>query len=208
MKIRHPWVRIAPFQLHKSTDPQNEELTTAADVTFGWPAQGYMAEATPVISGNWMTIRFQVETGEYHNRRWIFRRVGDRMEALPDGWTQEDIDLLRKRLADFMKLAASLNSSYRCMWLLKYEAHPTVRRCLAGFTRRIARFTLPPPCGKSNGRVTPLRVPTSVVESCPRVFSLCATTVWCAFARHESRRRAEYYNARLSIRSNHEAVAP
>jgi tetratricopeptide (TPR) repeat protein len=94
---------IAP-QLHKSTDGQyNEGLQTAANVTFGWPAQGWIAEGTPVISGDWMTIRFHVENAEYHNWRWIFRRVGDRMEAPPDGWTQEDIELLRKRLADFMK---------------------------------------------------------------------------------------------------------
>ena len=94
---------IAP-QLHRSTDGQyNEGLKTAANVTTGWPAQGWIAEGTPVISGNWMTIRFHVENAEYHNWRWIFRRVGDRMEAPPNGWTQEDIELLRKRLADFMK---------------------------------------------------------------------------------------------------------
>ena len=29
------------------------------------------------------------------------------------------------------KLAASLNSSYHCKWLLKYEAHPTVRRAFS-----------------------------------------------------------------------------
>ncbi len=89
-----------------------------------------VARMRPTVQQQFAAAKFQQDSDDAKSLIDHFKRTRIKLlqtqQQFPAGSPQ-----VQQAEAELKQLAASLNSSYHCKWLLKYEAHPSVRRAFS-----------------------------------------------------------------------------
>ncbi|UCF37679.1 MAG: tetratricopeptide repeat protein [Acidobacteriota bacterium] len=101
-----------------------------------------VVQASPAVKQQFAAAKFQQDVddarsliGFFKERRIAFLRA---QQEHPAGSPQ-----LAQLEGELKQLAASLNSSYHCKWLLKYDTHPSVRRAFSSLVDQSYQEMMP-----------------------------------------------------------------